>query len=352
VEAIELPSGRKIGPGEPCFVVAEIGQNHNGHVYSNAVELLKHAHEAGVDAVKLCKRHIPSDLARVAYERPYENDHSYGGTYGEHREALELPIDDYVHLLSRMDYNHWHEVLFATACDIVSANELEENLDPPMYKIASRDLDNIPLINHVASFGKPVILSTGMNLDLEAAIRAVRRHHDQLIVLYCVSEYPTPYEHIDLGWMNNIRESFDCLVGFSDHTDGIVASQAAAMMGAVVIEKHITLHRSSRGTDHAGSLEPHGLAKLVRNIRDGEKMRRPLSGREAQDACSALTAAHAKLGRSLVATKDVAKGQVVTEDMVTLKSPGTGVSYHDRSQIIGQPSPVAVAADELFERVS
>ncbi|MHC4181609.1 MAG: N-acetylneuraminate synthase family protein, partial [Planctomycetota bacterium] len=181
MRTIELPNGRKIGPGEPCFIVAELGQNHQGDVYT-AVRMLKMAHEAGVDAVKLCKRDIDSDLTRAAQMEPYTGPQSFGPTYGEHRRALELSADDYKHLKERMRYNEWPEILFSTVCDQKSADEVEAAIDPPLYKIASRDLDNLPLLDHVASFCKPMILSTGMADAGEVmdALMVVSDHHTDI----------------------------------------------------------------------------------------------------------------------------------------------------------------------------
>ena len=352
MEVIELPNGRKIGRGQPCFVVAEIGQNHQGDVYT-ALRLIGEAHKAGVDAVKFCKRYIPSDLTLEARNAPYDNPHSFGRTYGEHREKLELSIPEYRHLLDRMQYNEWPEVFFATACDMVSAHALERVIAPPMYKIASRDLDNLPLIEYVARFSTPVILSAGMELDsrddVHRALGAVRQHHDQVMVLYCVSEYPTPLEHIDLGWMDLMRNEFRCPVGFSDHTPGIVAAQTAAVMGAAMIEKHFTLARAMKGTDHAASLEPEGMARLVRNIRIGEQIREPLSIETITERREAVGVNRHKLGRSIVAARDIVEGERVTEDKLTLKSPGTGLRWAKRTEILGQLAVRQIPADTLIQ---
>ena len=349
IEPITLPDGRKIGPGEPCFIVAEIGQNHNGR-RDTALRLMKAAHDAGVDAVKFCKRHIPSDLTREAHEQPYDNPHSFGATYGEHREALEFGAAEYRHLKDRMDYNEWPEVLFSTVCDIQSAVDINVWLDPPMYKIASRDLDNLPLIDRVAQFGKPMILSTGMGTVgmTNQALSTIRAHHNQVIVLYCVSEYPTPLEHIDLGVLPIMEDLHQCPIGFSDHTAGIVASQAAALLGFAMIEKHITLARAMKGTDHAGSLEPDGLNRLVKNIQAGEVLRTSLTNQQHKDRRPALDASRRKLGRSIVAVDRICCGEIITEDKLCLKSPGTGFQWCERGSLIGRVAERTIEADTLI----
>ena len=349
IAPITLPNGRVIGPGHPCFVVAEVGQNHQGDVYT-ALRLLKAAHEARVDAVKFCKRDIGSDLSPEAYNRSYDNPHSFGETYGKHREALELSLADYRHLVERMRYNEWPEVFFSTVCDRVSADELEREIDPPMYKIASRDIDNRPLIEHVARFGKPVILSTGMQSGVIArqAVDVIRKHHDKVIVLYCVSEYPTPLEHLDLSVLPAMQEYFGCPVGFSDHTAGIVAAQAAALLGAVMVEKHVTLARAMKGTDHAGSLEPEGIRRLVRNIRAGEILQEPVEGAALAARRAAVEANRLKLGRSLVAARTILPGETIGEEMLALKSPGCGLGWGERGKVIGKTAEIYIGVGMLI----
>lgn len=344
---IELSTGRKIGPDEPCFVVAEIGQNHQGDVYT-AVRLLRAAHEAGVDAVKFQKRHIPSDLTTAARDAPYDNPHSFGATYGEHREALELRADEFRHLKNRMTYNQWPQVLFVTCCDKHSAAEIEEAINPPLYKVASRDLNNLPLIDYLARLGKPLILSTGMAArgEIEAALTCVRKHHNQIILMYCVSEYPTPDDHVALLRIAELRDTYDVHVGFSDHTVGIHLAQAAVVLGAVVIEKHITLARCMKGTDHAGSLEADGLKRLTRNIAGIQAAMDYAQWVVNPDTLPARK----KLGRSLVTTQAISKGETIDEEDLCLKSPGTGLAWNERDKVIGRKATCDIEADVTIDR--
>lgn len=349
MNTIELPGGRRIGENEPCFVVAEIGQNHDGDAY-NAVRLIKVAHDAGVDAVKFCKRDIESDLTAAARAAPYPGPNSFGETYGEHREALELSGKEYAHIKDRMRMNEWPEVMFATACDIKSVDEVEAAIDPPLYKIASRDIDNLPLIEYVARLGKPVVLSAGMwdgwDARLSDAVGCIHKAgNGDIIVLQCTSNYPTANKDVGLRRIAEIRESYGCLVGLSDHTPGITMAQAAAAMGAVMVEKHITHARVLKGTDHAGSLEPDGIKRLVRNIRAVEAA--------MQTTVPDVSEARAKLSRSLVTTRPIPQGETITESHLCLKSPGTGYSWHQRGEVIGRrvkvtlPADVTIRSDDL-----
>lgn len=326
---ITLSTGREIGPRQPCFIVAEIGQNHNGDVYT-ATRLIKTAVDAEVDAVKLCKRHMPSEMTAELAARPYEGPHSFGPTYGEHRAALELSPEEYAHLKDRMRYNEWQPILFSTVCDVQSLADVEAAIDPPLYKIASRDLDNLPLIKEVASLGKPVILSRGMSGDdeIQAALDVVRQYHDQVILLHCVSKYPCEPKYWGLTEIVRLREKFNVLTGLSDHGIGEAAAIAAVCLGACVIEKHITLSRAMPGTDHAASAEPADLVRLVRDVRKVEECFR---SNQRPD----VSAARDKLGRSLVAVRTIQPGEVIAESDVTLKSPGTGFHWPQRGEVIG-----------------
>jgi sialic acid synthase len=344
--AIKLPNGRKIGHGEPAFIVAEIGQNHDGDVYQ-ALRLAVMAHECGVDAVKLCKRHLPSDMTRAAFNRPYCNPHSYGPTYGRHREKLELDIGEYVHLKERMRYNELAPLLFATACDIHSVKELQYHLDPPLWKLASRDLDNLPLIAAMAKTKKPIVLSTGMARDdreITTAINVAKTDGSPVIVCYCLSEYPTPDEHVWLPRLEELRLRHGVLVGFSDHTVGIHFAQAAVMLGAVYVEKHATYARAGKGTDHAASLERDGLRRLVRNIRTIEYSLRL----EVQPEID-VSATRCKLGRSLVTARTIRKGETVDETMLCLKSPGDGIPWRDRERVLGKTARRTIPGDTTLE---
>jgi sialic acid synthase len=185
--------------------------------------------------------------------------------------------------------------------------------------------------------------------DIHRAVTTVRKYHEQIILLYCVSEYPTPIEHINLKEMKHLSDTYGCLAGISDHSAGIVVSQAAAVMDAVMVEKHLTLARAMKGTDHAASLEPDGMARLVRNIRIGEKLTcskpRPstyfLGVQGVQES-------RAKLGRSIIAAHDIKAGTTIDESMLTLKSPGTGVRWGHRDLIVGHEAAREIKADTLI----
>src|SRR4051795_2629287 len=270
--------------GDRCYVIAEVGHNHQGDV-EQAKRLIDAARECGVDAVKLQKRANRTLYTREFYEQPYDNELSFGRTYGEHREALELGADEYRELLAYARVTGM--TLFATAFDFESASLLAE-LDVPAFKFASGDLRNTPLQRHVAAFGKPMLLSTGGGTmeDVERAVEAILPLNEQLCVLQCTAAYPASVEDLNLNVITTLRERFPSLViGLSDHQNGIAMAVVAYMLGARVIEKHFTLDHAAKGTDHAFSLMPEGMRKLVRDLRRvpdalGSPVKRPLAVEE------------------------------------------------------------------------
>jgi sialic acid synthase len=332
-------NGVPVGDNFPTYVIAEIGQNHNGEIRI-AKQLIEMAARCGADAVKFQKRDMFSELTKEAYNKPYDNPNSFGKTYGEHRTFLELNEEQHAEL---KDFAEASGITyFCTPCDIPSV-ELLERINCPFYKVASRDITNIPLLEKISSTGKSVIMSTGMaNLqDIDNALNALKRGPESLVILQCTSEYPCKLENVNLKAIETLRKKYGYLVGLSDHTSGVIVSAAAVVMGAVMIEKHITLDHTMKGTDHPGSLEEQGLRKLIDYIRavkiamgDGVKEFNP-----------AVAGSKDKLARSLTSKVVIKKGQIVTEDMICLKSPGTGISWIERSKILGKKSKYDIESD-------
>ncbi len=342
--AIELASGRCIGDEFPAFVIAEIGQNHNGSV-DIAKQLIDVAAMHQADAVKSCKRDLSCELTEEAWNRPYDGPQSFGRTYGEHRQALELSPEQHAELMAYcrakgMEY-------FCSACDAPSVDVME-HIGVNLYKVASRDLTNLPLIEKLARTGKPIILAAGMATeeDVADALIAIRKQHNQVIVLQCTSEYPTPYEDCNLLAMHTIRRKFDVLTGLSDHTIGIMTSSVAVAIGACAVEKHLTLARYMKGTDHACSLEPDGLRRIVRDIRNCERA----LGNGVLEPAEGVRYAREKLARSVVSSVAITAGTVIAEEMLCMKSPGTGLKWRERDQVVGRRAKRTIPADTLVTR--
>ena len=276
-------AGRRIADNEPPLVVAEIGHNHQGSVETCKL-LFRAAADCGASAVKLQKRDNRALYAPRFYASPYQSENAYADTYGEHREALEFGWDEYVELKAYAEALGL--IFFATAFDIPSADFLAR-LDVPAFKIASGDLDNLPLLRHVARLGKPIIMSTGggtmESVTLAAMCIASEGAGQRLAILQCTAAYPCEPGEMSLRVIETYRREFpDTVIGLSDHQSGIALGPVAFALGARIFEKHFTLQRSWKGSDHAFSLEPVGLRKYVRDLRrtaealgDGVKRRYP-----------------------------------------------------------------------------
>jgi sialic acid synthase len=269
--------GRRIADDEPCYVIAEIGNNHGGDV-EVACQMIDAAAQSGVDAVKFQRRTNATLYSRALLDKPYDNLHSYGPTYGTHRERLELPLQHYFvisHEAAAQDVT-W----FATAFDERSADELME-VGIPAFKLPSGALTDLALLSHVAKLGKPIILSTGGGTmaDIDEAVATLLAHTRKFALLHCTASYPCAFEELNLRVIQTMRDRYpEVVIGWSGHDNGIAMSVAAYTLGARIIEKHFTLNRTMKGTDHAFSLEPAGMKKLCRDLQraqvalgDGEK---------------------------------------------------------------------------------
>jgi sialic acid synthase len=326
-----------------CYVIAEIGHNHQGSV-EKAKALFDAAKDCGVHAVKLQKRDNRTLFTQELYDQPYQGENSYGDTYGAHREALEFGYDEYVEL--KKYAAQIGITFFATAFDFTSADMMAE-LDMPAYKIASGDLVNTPLLKHVAQLGKPMIVSTGGGTmdDVQRAYDTIMPINSQLCLLQCTAMYPVEPEDMNLRVIETFLEKYpDIVIGLSDHQNGIAMAMIGYALGARVIEKHFTLNRAWRGTDHAFSLEPVGMKKLVRDLQraqvamgDGVKRRLPAENKPLY-----------KMGKKLVAARELAQGHVLTRDDVAIKSPNDGLPPYELDRLLGKVTRRAFRFEEAF----
>jgi sialic acid synthase len=335
---------RRVGNGQPCFVIAEGGVNHNGDPRL-AEELVRIAARSAADAVKFQKRTIAELLTRAALERPYVNANSLGATYGEHRARLELTDADWIRLRDLATASGLEFI--GSAWDHGSADLLDE-LQTPAIKTPSAVLTDLELLDYIARKGRPMIVSTGMSTldEVDAAVECILRRTDQLILLQCTSAYPSEFGDINLRVMETYRTRYGVLVGYSGHERGIAVTAAAATLGACVVERHFTRDRTLPGPDHAASLEPTGLEKLVRDIRHIETA----LGSAEKLIAPAEAPVRVRLGKSVVAARHIAAGEVVAADMLAAKSPGDGLAANYREQLIGRVAAVDVPADTLLPR--
>lgn len=314
--------GHQITQDGDAWVVAEIGHNHGGKL-DTAIEMCRVAKECGCDAVKLQKRTLSRCFTKTFLATPYNSEHAFGRTYGEHREALEFGTAEYMELMA-----YCKEIgitFFATAFDEEAADFLED-LNVPCFKIASGDLLNYPLIEHVAKKHKPMIISTGggsideiMRVDLLTLL-----YHTPVAFLHCVAMYPTKSESANLSAIQLMMDRLQtCIIGYSCHFNGILLAEMAYMFGARIIEKHFTLDHTAKGSDHALSLQPQGMKNLVRDLRrmrfaggDGEKMRLPEEEKPLE-----------KMEKVGYPNRKLQAGTVIDLSDIVLKSPATSDGF-------------------------
>ena len=334
--------GRLIGDGQPIFFIAEAGVNHNGSV-ELGTKLVDIAAESGADAVKFQKRtvagHPDHRDARAALPDP---DLARRHLRRAPPEAGAADGDWQV-LSDRCQKQNI--VLLASGWDARSVDFLDE-LGVLAYKTASADLTNLPLLEHTARKGKPMFMSTGMATmdEVAEALAVVRKHiDDQVVLLQCTSLYPCDNDKLNLRVMQTYRQNFDVLVGYSGHERGLAPTEAAAALGACLIERHFTVDRTMVGPDHAASLEPEGLRRLIRNVRNIEKA---LGDGQKQILPEELSVRE-RLAKSVVAACEIPAGTVITAEMLTTKGPGSGLAPRHIGDLCGVVAESTIEHDTL-----
>lgn len=336
------------------YIIGEIGQNHNGEV-EIAKKLIDVVTEPVIDylfgqklmpmnAIKMTRRDLNEELSASEMMRPYENPNSFGKTYGEHRAFLELNDEQHfeVYQYAKSKGLEVVETLCAKGC--LSMLRL---FTPDRLKVASRDLTNLPLLEAMAETKIPMIFSTGMTgqKELDDALEVVTKYHENISILHCLSQYPSEYQNINLLTISFLKEHYpQYTIGYSDHSIGILMPAVAVGMGAEIIEKHITLDRNMKGTDHRGSLEPNGIWRMVRDIRNTEYA----IGEYGMFVNDKVQATRVKLERSVASVRPISAGETITEKDLHMLSPGDGFKWADRNLIVGKKALVDIPANEVI----
>lgn len=329
-----------IGDGYPTYIIAEIGINHNGDE-EVARRCIDAAVEAKVNAVKFQKRHLPSLYVRDVLDHPEKYEQSFQYMIPL-LKRVELPEESFIRLKAYCERKGID--FLCTPFDIVSADFLA-GIGVAAVKIASADLTNSDLLRHVCSFGKPLILSTGMSSwkEVETAVRIMAEERATYALLHCRSVYPVWPRDVNLQMINRLRQ-FGVPVGYSGHEIGITVPLVAASMGANIIEKHITLDQRQEGPDHKVSLEPYELKRLVRDIRVADQA----MGREKRFMLRGEVMNRELFGKSLVAATDIKEGTVISDQMVIVKGPGKGLAPDRKAELIGFTMTRDIAAGSCF----
>lgn len=336
------------------YIIGEIGQNHNGSVdiAKLIVELIcRPVHEElfdlylkPMDAVKMTRRDLSQELSISQMQRLYDSPHSFGKTYGEHREYLELSDEAHYEVFK---YAKSQGLDFVETLCAIGCLKMLNLFSPDYLKVASRDLTNLPLLAALAETKIPIILSTGMagRKELDMALNIIERHHSNISVLHCVSEYPTKPENVNLNTIRYLQENFpQYTIGYSDHTIGISAPVAAVAMGAKIIEKHVTIDRRMKGTDQAGSLGPDGVNRMIRDIRITEMS----MGEKDIFISESVTSSKNKLERSIASRRQIEVGESITENDLHMLSPGDGFKWHQKDLVIGKKAATKISANEVI----
>ena len=327
---------RKIGPGEPCFVIAEAGINHNGDP-TLAAELLDAAAAAGADAFKI-QTHVPEhEMLRGGSTAAY-----VGESLFDLLTRTALSREAHVELRDRAAKRG---IVFLSTPFSREAADFLESIGVPAFKTGSGELTNIPLQQHIARKHRPMIISTGMSTpeEIDRTVQSVRAERTPFALMHCTSTYPTPYEHVQLGCINWLQELYGVPVGFSDHTLGGYMALAAVASGAALFEKHFTTSRSLPGPDQQGSMEPRELEDLVKGIRAIERARGSTKKIQPGEQDVRNMAHH-----SVVSIRDIAAGATIAAGDVWAKRPGTGIPARQLGEIVGRKAKRAIAKDRLI----
>ena len=324
------------------YIIGEIGQNHNGSIdiaktlidlaSSEIIDSFNGKSLKGINAVKLTKRDLNEELSNESMRRTYDSPHSFGRTYGEHREFLELSNEEHLELYN---YSKEKKLDFVETLCSIGCLDLLKLFKPDYLKVASRDLKNLPLLDAMAQTKIPMILSTGMGskMELDNALKTITKHHEKISILHCVSQYPTEYENVNLKTISYLIKNYPkYTIGYSDHTIGIVIPTCSVVIGAKIVEKHITIDRNMKGTDQKGSLALDGLKRMIRDIRNIEES----LGVEDIFISESVKDSKIKLERSVAAKRILKKGDIIKESYLTLLSPGNGFSWSEKNFLIGK----------------
>jgi len=339
VRAVEI-GGRRVGDGLPCFIVAEAGVNHNGSL-ENALALVDIAHAAGADCVKFQLYQPIEQVSHVAQVVDYQHRQTGSASMLKMAESYDLPWEAH-HAIARRCRELG--ILYLASCFDEQAVDFLVALGGECIKVASGEITNYPLLRHVASSGKPVLLSTGMSTlqDVAGAVGCLRNSGNrELVLLQCSSAYPADPATANLRVMQSLAQAFGTPTGFSDHTTGSVAAVAAVALGACVVEKHFTLNKALPGPDHAMSLDPSELRSFVSAIRTTEAA----LGDGIKCVHPSEMAVHAAARRSIVSRRQIPRGVPLDRTNTTLKRPATGIDPRLLDAVLGRIAAVDIPED-------
>lgn len=337
---MEIKAGKIINN---CFIIAEAGVNHNGSV-KLAKKLVDAAKEAGADAVKFQTFKTKNLVTKNAKKAEYQIKNSGEESQYEMIKKLELSDDEFWEIAK---YTGVKGIIFLSSPFDTESVDLLDKIDVPVFKVASGEITNFPLLKHIAQKQKPVILSTGMSTigEVEEALNLIEKYNDDIILMHCLTNYPAKKEDANLNVIKTLEYAFKRPVGFSDHTSGIEMSVAAVALGSCIIEKHFTIDKNLPGPDHKASLEPQELSEMVKAIRNVEKG----LGNGIKKPTNDEIKIKKLVRKSIVAKENIPKGSILTEEMLEIKRPGTGIEPKYLDELIGKELIEDIKKDDLLK---
>lgn len=333
-----------IGESRPVFIIAEAGVNHNGDL-SLAKKLIDAAVKCGADAVKFQTFTTELLVTEMAEQAAYQSK-NIGKVESQYKMLKRLELSEKDHYILR-DYCKKNEIIFLSTPFSEKDADFLETVGVPAYKIPSGEITNLPFLEHVAKKDKPLIISSGMSSleEIRAAVNIIKRAGNQnLVILHCTSNYPAVPASLNLRAIKTIHAEFGALVGYSDHSEGSMASVLAVALGACVIEKHFTLNKNMAGPDHGASLNLAELESFVKSIREAEVM---LGSSEKK--CTPEEVNSKTLGRkSIVAKRDISAGAVIAHGDLIMKRPGSGLPSVETKKVIGKIAKKKIKNDTII----
>lgn len=323
------------------FIIAEIGMNHDGS-FGNAKRMVDIAAECGVDSIKFQMHISEAETLRNVPMPPYFK----GEPRYEYFKRTEFNKKQWIKL---KEYTEEKGLVFISSSFSIEAVEFLEEIGVVIHKVPSGEVTNIPYLEYMAKTGKKILLSSGMSnwAELDEAVKTIKKYNDKLLILQCTSEYPCPYENVGLNVMLEIRERYKIPIGLSDHTLTNYTAFAAVTIGAEIIEKHFTLSKKMYGPDAKYSIEPYELKDLVIGIRAIEAA---LNSYVDKDAIEKLSYMKDIFEKSIVTIKRIKKGEILTEENIGIKKPGTGIPAREFRNVLGEKAKVAINQHVLLKR--
>ncbi|MCL2116402.1 MAG: N-acetylneuraminate synthase [Methanobrevibacter sp.] len=331
-----------IGDGEKIFIIAEIGVNHNGDI-NLAKKMIKEAAKSGANAVKFQTFITEDMITKNTKKAKYQEKNSKGSSQAEMIKKLELSKDDFFEL---SNYARSNNVLFLSSPFDIKSVDLLDKLDVPGFKIGSGELNNFELLEYIEKKGKPIIISTGMSTleEIQETYNFIK-NKDQLIILHCITGYPSKFEDANLKFITTLKEKFEVPIGFSDHSLGIELAIASVGLDVCVIEKHFTIDKTLDGPDHKASLEPQDFKAMVDAIRNVEIA----MGDGERTMCESELEIKKVARKSIVAAVDIPKGSILNKKMLAIKRPGTGIEPKYLKSLIDKKTTVDIRKDDLIK---